>query len=147
MDLSPSTQDTSPSTQDLSPSDSAAASGSAAASSATATASGSAAAAASESPSSWLGRNVYVRNLPPVNMMTMEMPSEVHITNLFSKFGKVEKLRVVRDSISGRPIGTALVLFEQPSCAQAAVNYINQGGCMWATATLWVPKTVLHARH
>ena len=73
------------------------------------------------------------------------MPSEVHIMNLFSKFGKVEKIRVVRDSSSGRPIGTALVLYENPESAQAALAYINQGGCMWATATLWVPKTVLYA--
>ena len=95
--------------------------------------------------STWLGRNVYVRNLPPVNAVTLEMPSEVHIMNLFSKFGKVEKIRVVRDSSSGRPIGTALVLYENPESAQAALAYINQGGCMWATATLWVPKTVLYA--
>lgn len=107
------------------------------------------AAAAAVAPSSpWFGRNVYVRNLPPVNPLTMEMPSEVHVMNLFARFGALEKLRVIRDRVTGLPTGHALILFKSPESAQAAIQYINHGFIYMPmlvskpSATLWLPKEV-----
>jgi len=107
-----------------------------------------AAAAAVVASSPWFGRNVYVRNLPPVNPLTMEMPSEVHVMNLFARFGALEKLRVIRDRVTGLPTGHALILFKSPESAQAAIQYINHGFIYMPmlvskpSATLWLPKEV-----
>jgi len=106
------------------------------------------AAAAVVASSPWFGRNVYVRNLPPVNPLTMEMPSEVHVMNLFARFGALEKLRVIRDRVTGLPTGHALILFKSPESAQAAIQYINHGFIYMPmlvskpSATLWLPKEV-----
>jgi len=103
---------------------------------------------AASPPIPWFGRNVYVRNLPPVNPLTMEMPSEVHVMNLFARFGALEKLRVVRDRVTGQPTGHALILFKSPESAQAAIQYINHGFIYMPmlisrpSATLWLPKEV-----
>jgi hypothetical protein len=92
----------------------------------------------------WLGRNLYVRRLPPVNAATGEMPSESHVLALFSRFGEVEHIKVVRDRNLGVPIGIALVLFKDPNAARlalAAINASNTG----AVANMWLPKGVIYA--
>lgn len=78
----------------------------------------------------------------------MEMPSEVHVMNLFARFGALEKLRVIRDRVTGLPTGHALILFKSPESAQAAIQYINHGFIYMPmlvskpSATLWLPKEV-----
>jgi hypothetical protein len=92
----------------------------------------------------WLGRNLYVRRLPPVNAATGEMPSESHVLALFSRFGEVEHIKVVRDRNLGVPVGIALVLFKDPHAARlalAAINASNTG----AVANMWLPKGVIYA--
>jgi hypothetical protein len=120
----------------------------AAASAATATAP--AANANAAAAANWFGRNVYVRNLPPVNPLTFEMPSERHIQALFSRFGTIERLRVIRDRVTSFPVGHALILFTSAESAQAAIHFINNnfhGMTLWPSfnkpsATLWLPKEV-----
>jgi RNA recognition motif-containing protein len=92
----------------------------------------------------WLGRNLYVRRLPPIDMVTGEMPAESHIQSLFSRFGEVERIKVVRDRNTGLPIGIALVLFKDPACARLAMQTINASG-IGAVVTMWLPKGVLYA--
>ncbi len=100
--------------------------------------------------SSWFGRNIYVRNLPPVNPFTCEMPSESHVHILFSRFGPIEKLRVVRDRATNLPVGHALILFKNTESAQAAINYVNthfNAGMFHfvkPSAMLWLPKEVFN---
>ena len=91
----------------------------------------------------WLGRNVYVRSLPPLNALTMEMPNEVHIYHMFSRFGEIERVRVVRDPYTQQPIGIAMVLFRHAAAARLAIDAVN-GATFGAFATLWLPKVVLH---
>jgi RNA recognition motif-containing protein len=90
----------------------------------------------------WLGRNVYVSNLPPLHVFSSVMPSEQHVHNLFSQFGEIERLRVVRDRMTNYPVGIAMVLFKDPGAAQRAVTTINASG-IGATASMWLPKAVL----
>lgn len=102
------------------------------------------AAPATPTPSpDWLGRNLYVRRLPPVNPATGEMPSESHVLALFSRFGDIESVRVVRDRTNGLPIGIALVLFRDPNCARLALNAVNASNT-GAVANMWLPKGVLY---
>lgn len=109
-----------------------------------------AAAAAAAAPPNWFGRNVYIRNLPPVNPLTFEMPSERHVQALFSRFGTIERLRVIRDRVTSFPVGHALILFTTAESAQAAIHFINNnfhGMTLWPSfnkpsATLWLPKEV-----
>jgi RNA recognition motif-containing protein len=91
----------------------------------------------------WLGRNIYIRRLPPVNPATGEMPSEGHVLALFSRFGDIESVRVVRDRNNGLPIGIALVLFRDPNCARLALNAVNASNT-GAVANMWLPKGVLY---
>jgi len=92
----------------------------------------------------WLGRNLYVRRLPPVNVATGEMPAEVHVHALFSRFGEIERIKVVRDRNTGLPVGNALVLFRDPAAATAAMQTVNAAG-IGALVTMWLPKHVLYA--
>jgi len=92
----------------------------------------------------WLGRNLYVRRLPPVNVATGEMPSESHVLALFSRFGEVEHIKVIRDRNLGVPIGIALVLFKDPSAARLALTAINASNT-GAIANMWLPKGVIYA--
>lgn len=92
----------------------------------------------------WLGRNLYVRRLPPVNIATGEMPAETHVHALFSRFGEIERIKVIRDRISGLPVGSALVLFKDPAAAQLALKTINAAN-IGAVVTMWLPKNVLYA--
>jgi hypothetical protein len=90
----------------------------------------------------WLGRNVYVRRLPPVS--GAEMPSEIHVYNLFSRFGRVERLRVLRDHATHLPLGSALVLFAEPRAASLAVQCINAGVVPGAVADFWLPRALIN---
>lgn len=94
--------------------------------------------------SDWLGRNLYVRRLPPVNPTTGEMPSELHVHALFSRFGDIERIKVIRDRHTGLPVGHALVLFKEASAAHMALQTVNASG-IGAVATMWLPKHVLYA--
>jgi hypothetical protein len=85
---------------------------------------------------------VYVRNLPPVHPFSNIMPSETHVHNLFSQFGEIESMRVVRDCMTNCPVGIALVLFKEPEAAQRAIMAINASG-IGAVASMWLPKAVL----
>jgi RNA recognition motif-containing protein len=90
----------------------------------------------------WLGRNIYVTNLPPLYVFSNVMPSEPHVHNLFSQFGEIERMRVVRDRLTNCPVGVAMVLFREPQAAQRAVMAINTAG-IGAVASMWLPKAVL----
>lgn len=90
----------------------------------------------------WLGRNVYVRRLPPVS--ATEMPGEIHVYNLFSRFGQVERLRVLRDHSTHLPLGSALVLFADPRAASMAVQMINAGAVPGAVADFWLPRSLVN---
>jgi hypothetical protein len=98
-----------------------------------------------EAGSDWLGRNIYVRCLPPLNPITGEMPSEQHVLALFSRFGEVERIKVVRDRLSNLPVGIALVLFKSPEAATNAVQTINTSN-IGAVASMWLPKSVLYGQ-
>jgi hypothetical protein len=90
----------------------------------------------------WLGRNVYVRRLPP--LWGCEMPSEIHVYNLFSRFGQIERLRILRDHASHAPLGSALVLFMDSRAASLAVQYINSGAIPGAAADFWLPRSLVN---
>ena len=92
----------------------------------------------------WLGRNLYVRRLPPVNASTGEMPNETHVHALFARFGEVERIKVIRDRHVGVPIGNALVLFKDPAAAQLALQTINASN-IGAVVSMWLPKHVIYA--
>jgi RNA recognition motif-containing protein len=92
----------------------------------------------------WMGRNVYVRNLPPLSALTMEMPNEVHIYHMFARFGKIERVKVVRDTITQQPVGIAMVLFASPESARNAIHAINNA-IFGAFATMWVPKSLRYS--
>lgn len=85
---------------------------------------------------------MYVRNLPPVHPFSNIMPSETHVHNLFSQFGEIESMRVVRDCMTNCPVGIALVLFKEPEAAQRAILAINASG-IGAVASMWLPKAIL----
>lgn len=92
----------------------------------------------STSPDTWEGRNLYVKHLPPVDIMTMTMPNEFHVMCLFARFGPIESVRVIRDARSGRPVGVAFVLFETAEAAAAAIQELNGYGGM--TVCHWLPR-------
>lgn len=99
--------------------------------------------APSTAPDTWEGRNLYVKHMPPANVFTMEMPNEFHVTNLFSRFGPIESVRVLRDRASGRPVGVAFVLFETAAAANVAVQELN--GYCGMQICHWMPRSRRYA--
>lgn len=84
--------------------------------------------------------------------MTMQMPDENHVKVFFSRFGEIERVKVVRDAQTNEPIGQALVLFKKAESAQAALVFFNSGMCFWfnpagqivfGVASFWLPKSLL----
>ena len=63
-------------------------------------------------------KRIYVGNLPFAT-------TEDDLTALFSSYGKVRKVTVVRDKIDGRPKGFAFVEMEEDDSALAAIEGLD----------------------
>ncbi len=66
-----------------------------------------------------MGRKLYVGNLPYTT-------GESELEQLFSPFGNVESVRVMRDMATGRPRGFAFVEMSTDEEAQAAATGLNE---------------------
>ncbi len=66
-----------------------------------------------------MGRRLYVGNLPYTT-------GETELQELFSKAGKVESVRVMRDAATGRARGFAFVEMSTDDEAQRAASEFNQ---------------------
>ena len=66
-----------------------------------------------------MGRRLYVGNLP-------YSASEDQLTELFSRAGKVDTVRVMRDMATGRAIGFAFVEMGSDDEAQRAINELHE---------------------
>jgi RNA recognition motif-containing protein len=66
-----------------------------------------------------MGRRLYVGNLP-------YSTGETELQDLFSKAGKVESVRVMRDAATGRARGFAFVEMSTDDEAQRAASEFNQ---------------------
>jgi RNA recognition motif-containing protein len=66
-----------------------------------------------------MGRRLYVGNLP-------YSTGETELQDLFSKAGKVESVRVMRDAATGRARGFAFVEMSTDDEAQKAASEFNQ---------------------
>ena len=66
-----------------------------------------------------MGRRLYVGNLP-------YSATEDQLTELFSRAGKVDNVRVMRDMATGRARGFAFVQMATDEEAQRAINEFNQ---------------------
>ena len=66
-----------------------------------------------------MGRRLYVGNLPYSS-------SEDQLTELFSRAGKVESVRVMRDMATGRARGFAFVEMGSDEDAQRAISEFNE---------------------
>ena len=66
-----------------------------------------------------MGRRLYVGNLP-------YSTGETELQDLFSKAGKVESVRVMRDAATGRARGFAFVEMATDDEAQRAASEFNQ---------------------
>ncbi len=66
-----------------------------------------------------MGRKLYVGNLPYTT-------GEAELEQLFSRFGAVESVRVMRDMATGRPRGFAFVEMATDEEAQAAASQLNE---------------------
>src|SRR5499427_8256779 len=66
-----------------------------------------------------MGRRLYVGNLP-------YSTGETELQELFSKAGKVESVRVMRDAATGRARGFAFVEMSTDDEAQKAASEFNQ---------------------
>ena len=66
-----------------------------------------------------MGRRLYVGNLP-------YSTGETELQELFSKAGKVESVRVMRDAATGRARGFAFVEMSTDDEAQRAASEFNQ---------------------
>src|SRR5215216_4418421 len=66
-----------------------------------------------------MGRRLYVGNLP-------YSATEDQLTELFSRAGKVDSVRVMRDMATGRARGFAFVEMASDDDAQRAVDELNQ---------------------
>ena len=62
--------------------------------------------------------NLYVGNLPYT-------ASESDLTTLFAGFGRVDGVRIIHDSVSGRPKGYAFVSMATKADAERAVHRLN----------------------
>ncbi len=65
-----------------------------------------------------MGTNLYVGNLP-------YSVSESDLVKLFSGFGRVEGVRIINDSASGRPKGYAFVTMAERAEADKAIRRLN----------------------
>ena len=65
-----------------------------------------------------MSTNLYVGNLPYT-------VSESELVKLFSSFGRVEGVRIINDSASGRPKGYAFITMAEQSDADKAVRRLN----------------------
>ena len=65
-----------------------------------------------------MSTNIYVGNLPYT-------VSESDLVQLFAGFGKVDGVRIINDSTSGRPKGYAFVTMAEASEADKAVRRLN----------------------
>jgi RNA recognition motif-containing protein len=65
-----------------------------------------------------MSTNLYVGNLPYT-------VSESELVKLFSSFGRVEGVRMINDSASGRPKGYAFITMAERSDADKAVRRLN----------------------
>ena len=66
-----------------------------------------------------MGRSLYVGNLP-------YSATEEELTELFSRAGKVESVRVMRDMATGRARGFAFVEMASDEDAQKAITEFNE---------------------
>jgi RNA recognition motif-containing protein len=66
-----------------------------------------------------MGRRLYVGNLP-------YSASEDQLTELFSRAGKVDSVRVMRDMATGRARGFAFVEMGSDEDAQKAITELNE---------------------
>src|SRR3954468_17874721 len=66
-----------------------------------------------------MGRRLYVGNLP-------YSASEDQLTELFSRAGKVDSVRVMRDMATGRARGFAFVEMSSDEEAQRAINDLHE---------------------
>ena len=66
-----------------------------------------------------MGRRLYVGNLPYTS-------SEDQLTELFSRAGKVDSVRVMRDMATGRARGFAFVEMSSDEEAQKAINELHE---------------------
>ena len=66
-----------------------------------------------------MGRRLYVGNLPYTT-------SEDQLTELFSRAGKVDSVRVMRDMATGRARGFAFVEMSTDDEAQKAINELHE---------------------
>src|SRR3954451_4904191 len=66
-----------------------------------------------------MGRRLYVGNLP-------YSASEDQLTELFSRAGKVDNVRVMRDMATGRARGVAFVEEETDEDAQKAISEVHE---------------------
>src|SRR6185312_15783222 len=66
-----------------------------------------------------MGRRLYVGNLP-------YSASEDQLTELFSRAGKVDNVRVMRDMATGRARGFAFVEMSTDEEAQKAITELNE---------------------
>ena len=65
-----------------------------------------------------MGRRLYVGNLP-------YSATEDQLTELFSRAGKVDSVRVMRDMATGRARGFAFVEMANDDAAQKAISELN----------------------
>ena len=65
-----------------------------------------------------MGRRLYVGNLP-------YSATEDQLTELFSRAGKVDSVRVMRDMATGRARGFAFVEMQTDEAAQTAIQRLN----------------------
>jgi RNA recognition motif-containing protein len=65
-----------------------------------------------------MGTNLYVGNLPYT-------VSESELVKLFSGFGKVDGVRIISDSATGKPKGYAFITMAERSDADKAVRRLN----------------------
>lgn len=66
-----------------------------------------------------MGRRLYVGNLP-------YSTDETQLTELFSRAGQVDNVRVMRDMATGRARGFAFVEMASDEAAQKAVSELNE---------------------